>query len=83
MSNGKKLGIVSLMVSFGVVCCSFLYDPYSPDRIKNAKLKAQLCDKEAIAYLGDYLEKRGLETEIHDLMQLSQKCTVLGSQGVR
>ena len=83
MSNGKKLGIVSLMAGFGVVCCSFLYDPYSSDRIKNAKLKAQLCDKEAIAYLGDYLEKRGLEGEIRDLMQLSQKCTELGSQGVR
>jgi hypothetical protein len=83
MSNTKKLGLVSLMVVFGVVCCSFLYDPYSPDRIKNAKLKAQLCDKEAIAYLGDYLEKRGLESEIRELIQLSQKCTGLGSPEVR
>lgn len=83
MSSGKKLGIAFLMVVFGVVCCSFLYDPYSPDQIKNAKLKAQLCDKEAIAYLGDFFEKRGLESEIRDLMQLSQKCTEPGSSEAR
>ncbi len=71
------------MVFFVVVCYSFLYDPYSLEKIKDAKLKAQLCDKKAIAYLGDFLEKRGLESEIRDLMQLSQKCTGPGSSEVK
>ena len=79
MSNGRKLGVAFLMLAFGVVCCSFLYDPYSPDQIRDAKLKAQRCDRESIAYLGDYFEKKGLESEVRALMQLSQKCTVSGS----
>ena len=83
MSSGKKLGVGFLVLIFGFVCLSFLYDPYSPDRIENAKLKAQICDKEAIAYLGDFYEKKGLEHEIRDLMQFSQKCTESGSPKVR
>lgn len=74
MTKRRKLGIISLILVFGVVCGSILYEPYSPGKIKIAMLKIQSCDKEAIAYLGDYYEKRGLEKEILELVQLSNKC---------
>lgn len=74
MTNRKKLWAISLILIFGVTCCSFLYDPYSTKQVENAKLKAQLCDKEAISYLGDYFEKKGLENEIRTLRQLSNSC---------
>lgn len=74
MTNRRKLWFIPLTLILGVTCCSFLYDPYSSKQVESAKLKAQLCDKEAISYLGDYFEKKGLENEIRALMQLSNNC---------
>ena len=75
MSAYRKLSVGFFVIIFGVACCSFLYNPYGEDEIKAAKHKAQRCDNEAISYLGDFYEKRGLEGELRDLLQLSQECS--------
>lgn len=71
----KKILFYIFVISIGCVIVYLIScDPYSFDKVKNAKLKAHICDKESIVYLGDYFEKRGLQSEIHDLINLYEKC---------